>query len=290
MSSARVPLMSGLYPAALTIAGSDSGGGAGIQADLRTFQAFGVFGTSSLTAVTAQNPKAVTDIVAVPPATVARQIEAVLGAFAVRAIKTGMLFNADIISAVAKALHGYAAGLPLVVDPVMVATSGARLLREEAMTTLAAELLPLARVITPNLPEAEILLERRLTSRQDMRGAARELARRYDCFVIVKGGHLAATPGVDMVSDGRSEWELHAPTVATKSTHGTGCVLSAAIAAGLAGGQAVLEAMVAAKAFVHASLQCPVQVGPGLWAMGVPSVFSPRSVSCVQLADADREG
>ena len=260
-------------PVALSIAGSDSGGGAGIQADLRAFAFFKTFGTTAITAITAQNPRAVTDVHPVPPASVTNQIQAVFAAFSVGAVKTGMLFNAGIIEAVAAALAARPS-VPVVVDPVMVATSGARLLREDATKCLNERLLPLATVITPNIPEAEILAGRPLDSDRAVLTAAHELAQRFACTVMIKGGHHAAEPGTDLVSDGVSAWRLTAASVVAPSTHGTGCALSAGIAAGLAQGNEVLEAIVRAKAFVHGSLQNCVNVGPELWAMASPEKLS----------------
>lgn len=248
-------------PVALTIAGSDSGGGAGIQADLRAFATLGVFGTSVLTAVTAQNPRAVTDVQAVALRSVRRQLAAVLEAFAVGAAKTGMLFSPGLIRTVVAGLR-CAPRLPLVVDPVMVASSGARLLREDAIRTLREELLPRATLITPNLPEAEILVARSLRSPQAVQAAARELAAATGAGVLIKGGHDTASPAVDVFCDGARLWVLRAPPVQDPPTgHGTGCALSAAIAAGLACGCAPLEAIRRAKAYVLGLLRHPVTVG-----------------------------
>ncbi len=252
---------------ALTVAGSDSGGGAGIQADLRAFTAFGVFGTAALAAVTAQNPRGVTGIAAVPVETVRQQLSAVLEAFTVGAVKTGMLFSADIIRAVATEL-GARPGLPVVVDPVMIATSGAKLLHDDAVACLCADLLPRAFLVTPNLPETEALTGRSLRTPAEIRAAAMELAGRCGCRVLVKGGHGVLTPGEDILCDGAGFWTFRTPAVANPaSTHGTGCSLSAAIAANLALGRDLPDAVRHAKAYVYGALRNARPVGPGTFAM-----------------------
>ncbi len=254
---------------ALTIAGSDSGGGAGIQADLRAFGVFGVFGTSVVTAVTAQNPGGVRGVHAVDPANVRAQLDAVLDAFQVGGVKTGMLFSAEIIRAVAEGLRARNRRFPLVVDPVMVATSGSRLLRDDAAEALCRELLPLAAVITPNLPEAEVLCGREVRTPQTVADAARELAARFGAAVLIKGGHSAEAPGTDLFCDrdGRL-WRLRTPDIAAPaSAHGTGCSLSAAAAACLTKGMEPLEALRHAKAYVYGALRNGVRVGPDSFAM-----------------------
>lgn len=225
----------GSVPVALTIAGSDSGGGAGIQADLKTFEAFGVFGTSAITAVTAQNTRGVTAVAVLDPDLIAAQIRAVCEDLAPRAAKTGMLGNAAGVLAVADAIRR--TGLaPVVVDPVMVATSGDRLLEEDALEALREALLPLATLVTPNIPEAELLLGRTLRTVDALPEAARELAGLGPMAVLLKGGHLPGPEVVDVAWDGTEHREYRAPRIDTTSTHGTGCTLSAAIAAGLARG------------------------------------------------------
>ncbi len=267
-------------PVALSIAGSDSGGGAGIQADLRAFAAFGVFGTTAITAITAQNPHGVTGIQAVAAELVASQIEAVLAAFAVAAVKTGMLFDAGIIAAVADCLTARP-DLPLVVDPVMVATSGARLLHEDAVAALRQRLLPLGRLLTPNLPELELLTGRPVDSPAAARAAGLELARLTGTAVLVKGGHhQAATRAVDLlIADGKI-WRLSSPVVAAPTTHGTGCSLSAAIAACLARGADLPSAVVQAKAYVLGALRAAVAVGPASWAMIPPATLPVDDIVC----------
>jgi hydroxymethylpyrimidine/phosphomethylpyrimidine kinase len=245
---------------ALTIAGSDSGGGAGIQADLRTFAAHGLHGASAITAVTAQNTVAVLDYVALEPRMVVAQIEAVASDMAVAAVKTGMLANRAIVEAVAEAVARLR--LPhLVVDPVMVAKSGDRLL-DSAAEAAYGKLFPLAEVLTPNLAEAEALLARPVRTLEAMRQAARDLHARGARTVVVKGGHLDGDP-VDVFFDGRRMEELRAPRIDTRNTHGTGCTLSAAIAARLALGEEVLEAVRGAKAYLTEALRGAYTVGRG---------------------------
>ena len=272
----------GELPVALTIAGSDSGGGAGIQADLRTFRHLGAFGTCALTAVTAQNPKGVTDVHVVPPESVVKQVEAVFAEFWVGAVKTGMLFSSELIRAVAGALERHRS-VPLVVDPVMVATSGARLLREDAVESLCQALLPQASLITPNLPEAEILAGRRLSSRDERRDAAAQLSARFGCAVMLKGGHVVSDRAVDLFCDDGLCRQLASAAVRAPTTHGTGCSLSAAVAAGLARGQSPLEACRAAKAYVLGSLRCCRRVGRDAWAMEPPPGVDAGQVDCTPL-------
>lgn len=262
------------YPVAMTVAGSDSGGGAGIQADLRTFNAFGVFGCSAVTALTSQNPAEVRRIDGVPPEGVAAQIAAVLDKIEVRAVKTGMLFNADIVRAVAAELKKRQRKLPLVVDPVMVAGSGARLLEESAVRAVVEELLPLADYLTPNIPEAELLLGRRLAGEAAYLEAARECARRFGCRCYFKTGHAPPTgsSAADILAfpDGAA-YRVSTPRLEGDAAgHGTGCTLSAALAAGLALDFAWKTAVCCAKAFVYGSLAETVRIGSGLEAMYPP--------------------
>lgn len=246
---------------ALTIAGSDSGGGAGIQADLKTFHAFGVFGTSAVTAVTAQNTVGVQAVQALDPSLVRRQIESVRADLSPAAAKTGMLANEDIVRAVVAGLHGFEA--PLVVDPVMVATSGDRLLDPAAVAAILEKLLPLATLVTPNLPEAEILAGRTVRSEADMFAAARAILARGARAVLVKGGHLGGEEVVDLLCGGRGERVWRTPRIPTTETHGTGCTLSAAIAAGLASGLALEPAIERGLAFTHAAIAAAPGLGSG---------------------------
>ena len=247
-------------PTALTIAGSDSGGGAGIQADLKTFTALGVFGTTAITCITAQNPKAVTAIEAVSTKLVSAQIKAVADGFTVSATKTGMLFSAGIIRAVTRALDRTECG-PLTVDPVMISTSGARLLRQDAVEALFRELLPKATVITPNVDEAEILAGCRIRSLQDLTKAARMIARRFGTACVAKGGHLAGPDVIDILclDDDLTLYSL--PRVRVSNTHGTGCTFSAALTAALARGETLHDAVAIAKRYVADTLAGAVARG-----------------------------
>ncbi len=235
---------------ALTIAGSDSGGGAGIQADLKTFAARGVFGMSAITALTAQNSLGVQGVFEVPPEFVALQIESVVGDFGVDAVKTGMIPTASIIEAVAAEIRKHRLS-PLVVDPVMAAKSGDSLLRDDAREALVSMLLPLATVVTPNLPEAERLCGFAIGGIEGMREAARRIRAMGPRNVVVKGGHLRdPLESVDLLYDGERFVELSARRVETRNDHGTGCTFASAIAAELARGLAVADAVRAAKDYV----------------------------------------
>ncbi len=237
-------------PVALTIAGSDSGGGAGIQADLKTFAALGVHGTSAITCVTAQNPRRVTGIQAIRADMVRRQIEAVFDELPPAAAKTGMLFSAEAISVVA-GFFSHGKRPPLIVDPVMISTSGAILVRPAALRILQEQLLPHATLVTPNLDEVELLVGCKPRMVEDLREAAREIHRRFGCSALVKGGHLRSSKeATDVFYDGRKEILLRAPFVRGVSTHGTGCTYSAAIAAWLARGSDLPTAVKQAKRFV----------------------------------------
>lgn len=252
-----------MLPVALTIAGSDSGAGAGIQADLLTFAAQGVYGTTALTCVTAQNPDGVSAVHPCPSEAVSAQVRQVLAYYPVRAAKTGMLFDLPTIRAVVGALadHGR---IPLVVDPVMVASSGARLLREEAVGALRDELIPLATVVTPNLDEAEILLGRRPRETEIGRMAdAAELAGKLGTAVLLKGGHGASDDLVDLLVDagGRVLASRRARRVAGVDTHGSGCTLSAALAARLALGDSLPDAFATAHAYLQRALADPLAAG-----------------------------
>jgi len=243
-------------PIVLTIAGSDSGGGAGAQADLKTFAALGVHGTSAITCLTAQNPREVLAIQPASPSFLCAQLEALFAELPPAAAKTGMLYSAPLIRAVVEFL-GRRPRIPLVVDPVLIATSGARLLQPAAMRLLLRELLPLATVITPNLHEATLLRNPKpgtpllLRCPEDLRRAARALHERFGCAVLVKGGHLPrAREAADIFFDGHTELLLTAPFVPGVRTHGTGCTLSAAITAQLALGFPLPRAVARAKEFI----------------------------------------
>ena len=252
-------------PVALTVAGSDSSGGAGIQADLKTFAALGVFGTSAITALTAQNTRGVRGVLPVPPDFVVAQVDAVLDDLPVAAVKTGMLATAAIVQAVADLA---AAGrLPrLVVDPVMVASSGDRLLEPDAERSYVEELLPHATVLTPNLREAEVLLGGSIRTLAEQRDAARALAELGPASVVVKGGHAVADEpdeAVDVLWDGGSLHELRGPRIDTPNNHGTGCTFASAIAAALAAGDGVGEAVHSGKEFVTRAVR-----GGAAWQLG----------------------
>jgi hydroxymethylpyrimidine/phosphomethylpyrimidine kinase len=249
------------WPAALTIAGSDSGGGAGIQADLKTFAALGAFGTSAITAITAQNTHEVREALHLPPALVANQIRAVMDDIAPIAAKTGMLANRMIIQAVAEAIQEYP-DLHLVVDPVAFTSTGFPLLEADAMGTLRSELIPLASVITPNLREATALSGVEISGDDDMRRSAEVMLEQGAKAVFVKGGHRTDSAD-DFFVDGETEFWLRAGHIDTYHTHGTGCSLSAAIAAGLARGLSLREAIERGKAFVNAGLRHGYAVGGG---------------------------
>ena len=253
-------------PKAMTIAGSDSGAGAGIQADLKTFAALGVYGTSVLTAITAQNTLGVTAVHEVPVDVVAAQIEAVVSDIGADAVKTGMLSSQDIIETVARELAHFRVDR-LVVDPVMVAKSGDRLLREDAVDAMRRLLIPLATVVTPNIPEAETLAEMRIESPEDARRAAKKLVSMGARSAVVKGGHLKGAP-VDLFYDGRDFREFSGPRIETKNTHGTGCTFASAIAACLAKGMGVAEAVETAKEYVTGGLRNSLSIGGGHGPLG----------------------
>jgi hydroxymethylpyrimidine/phosphomethylpyrimidine kinase len=247
-------------PVALTIAGSDSGGGAGIQADLKTFAALGVHGTSAITAITAQNTIGVTDILELPVDLVRKQIAAVVEDIGVQAAKTGMLSSAAIVGVVADAVREYGLRL-LVVDPVMVAKGGARLLRGDAIEALRDQLIPLAAVVTPNLPEAEVLLGRHIASLDERKQAARDLVAMGASAAVVKGGH--AEDAIDVYFDGSRMVELRSERIDTVNTHGSGCVFSAAIAAWMARGADPLQAASEAKTFITRAIANSLEIGHG---------------------------
>jgi hydroxymethylpyrimidine/phosphomethylpyrimidine kinase len=243
-----------MTPIAVTIAGSDSGGGAGIQADLKTFSALGVYGASVITALTAQNTKGVTGIHDVPPAFITQQIDAVFSDLKVDATKIGMLSQAATIAAVAAGLDRHRAG-NIVLDPVMVATSGDRLIAPDAVDALRRLLIPRARIITPNLPEAAALLDTEIAEDENvMRHQARRLLGLGPQAVLIKGGHGASPESVDLLIDAKGDERLSVARVPTHNTHGTGCTLSSAIAAGLAKGMRLADAVRAAKSYITAAI------------------------------------
>jgi hydroxymethylpyrimidine/phosphomethylpyrimidine kinase len=244
------------YKRVLTIAGSDSGGGAGIQADLKAFSALGCYGMSAITAVTAQNTEGVRDIHPIPPAVLKTQIEAVLEDIGADAVKIGMLHSPEVIRTVAEALAPHPE-LPVVLDPVMVATSGDRLLQEEAIAVLKEVMIPRASVITPNIPEAEILLDRPLKKQEDLPDAAREMTGLGCPAVLLKAGHLKEEELIDYLYDSRKKGLLSLPSrrMDTPNTHGTGCTLSSALAACLAVGLSLPEAAKEAKTYLSRAIE-----------------------------------
>jgi hydroxymethylpyrimidine/phosphomethylpyrimidine kinase len=245
---------------ALTIAGSDSGGGAGIQADLKTFAALGVHGASAIACLTAQNPKRVLGIEACSPKMLRQQIEAVFEELNPRAVKTGMLFSAENVRVVAGFFKNR--GSPLVVDPILVSTSGAKLLEPAAMKIFTRKLLPLATLVTPNLSEAEILAAQKISSVEEMREVARKIHSQFGCAVLVKGGHLKnSREAADIFFDGETELLLTAPFVKGVRTHGTGCTYSAAICAALALGNDLPRSVEIGKQFVTAAISRSYKIG-----------------------------
>jgi hydroxymethylpyrimidine/phosphomethylpyrimidine kinase len=261
-SQSEVRAHSSRLPVALSIAGSDSGGGAGVQADLKVFTALGCFGTTAITCVTAQNPSEVSGVMPVSTDIISEQISAVCDGFGVAAAKTGMLFSGNIIMAVAEAISMQNIQ-NLVVDPVMVATSGSRLLKEEAVTAMIESILPLATVITPNLPEAEVICGRPLSSLAEVEKAAEETGRRFDTACVIKGGHSAESEdqSVDVLYHDGGIRHFSSSRISGVNTHGSGCSFSAAITAHLAHGCEIPEAVEKAKAFITGAISNPSQVG-----------------------------
>jgi hydroxymethylpyrimidine/phosphomethylpyrimidine kinase len=260
-----------ILPVALTIAGSDSGGGAGIQADLKTFAALGVHGASAITCLTAQNPKRVLGIEACSPKILRQQLEAVFEELNPRTVKIGMLFSAKNISVVTDFFQNSkfkTQNLKLIVDPVLISTSGAKLLQPNALKNFCEKLLPLATLVTPNLFEAEILSGQKISSIDQMRAAAKKIHSRFGCAVLVKGGHLKSkvqSPkskvATDIFFDGKNTIQLSAPFVKNVKTHGTGCAYSAAICAALAQGKNLFQAVQIGKRFITRAISESYKIG-----------------------------
>lgn len=249
-------------PIALTIAGSDSGGGAGIGADIRTFTAFGVHGVSVITAVTAQNPFEVRKICPIPADIIHEQLYAIWDCLRPSAIKIGMIWGRASIKAISEFLKARRERIPIVIDPVMVASSGAALIEEGGREILISELIPLSTVLTPNLDEVRSLIGWRPEEPEQMRKAAKEIYRLFGCAVVIKGGHLKdLTQMVDIFYNGKQEWLLKSPRINVKMTHGTGCAFSAAIAAGLARGLKLPDAIFKAKEWINKVIAGTVQCG-----------------------------
>jgi hydroxymethylpyrimidine/phosphomethylpyrimidine kinase len=238
-------------PVALTIAGSDCSCGAGAQADLKTFSAFGVYGLTAITCVVSEVPNRVEHVLAVKPEVLRSQIRILFESYPIAAVKTGMLYSRPLLRIVAEELADRLGMFHLVVDPVMVASSGDSLLKKDAVKAYKEELLPLADVITPNLDEAAVLLGRKITARRAMDDAAAELHAKYGAAVLLKGGHLRGSKAIDVLCERRGTREFVLPYLRGRETHGSGCTLSAAIAAGLARGRSLAASVEAAKKFLH---------------------------------------
>ncbi|NPD31433.1 bifunctional hydroxymethylpyrimidine kinase/phosphomethylpyrimidine kinase [Eggerthellaceae bacterium zg-1084] len=246
----------------LSIAGSDSSGGAGIQADIKTIEACGLFAQTAVCALTAQNTLGVNGVLDVPATFVAQQIDAVFSDIRPDAVKVGMLSSPEVVEVVASSIERWGP-IPLVVDPVMISTSGASLISSEAFEALCADLLPLATLITPNIPEAEALLGAGIATELSQERAAQQLARRFDCAVLVKGGHgLNDANDVLALPLGGARW-LRAPRIDNPNTHGTGCTLSSAIACGLAEGRTIAAAVREAKDYLSGALSAGLDLGKG---------------------------
>ena len=247
---------------ALTIAGSDSSGGAGIQADLKTMLANHVYGMSAITALTAQNTTGVTDIMEVTPEFLAEQLDSIFTDIRPDAVKTGMVSSSQLIEIIADKLREYEA-VNIVVDPVMVATSGAKLICDDAMETLKKKLLTLATVITPNIPEGEVLAGMKITSKEDMVTAAEKISNTYGCSVLLKGGHSLNDANDLLVEPGKEPVWFVGRRIANSNTHGTGCTLSSAIASNLAKGKSLEEAVKGAKNYISGALAAGLDLGKG---------------------------
>lgn len=247
---------------ALTIAGSDSSGGAGIQADLKTMLANHVYGMSAITALTAQNTTGVTDIMEVTPEFLAEQLDSIFTDIRPDAVKTGMVSSSQLIEIIADKLREYEA-VNIVVDPVMVATSGAKLICDDAMETLKKKLLTLATVITPNIPEGEVLAGMKITSKEDMVTAAEKISNTYGCSVLLKGGHSLNDANDLLVEPGKEPVWFKGRRIANTNTHGTGCTLSSAIASNLAKGKSLEEAVKCAKNYISGALAAGLDLGKG---------------------------
>ena len=247
---------------ALTIAGSDSSGGAGIQADLKTMLANHVYGMSAITALTAQNTTGVTDIMEVTPEFLAEQLDSIFTDIKPDAVKTGMVSSSQLIDIIADKLREYKA-VNIVVDPVMVATSGAKLICDDAMETLKKKLLTLATVITPNIPEGEVLAGMKITSKEDMVTAAEKISNTYGCSVLLKGGHSVNDANDLLVEQGKEPVWFMGRRIANTNTHGTGCTLSSAIASNLAKGKSLEEAVKGAKNYISGALAAGLDLGKG---------------------------
>ena len=271
-------------PVCLTVAGSDSGGGAGIQADLKTFSLYNVFGCSVITAVTAQNPTEVTSIHPLPTSSIVSQFKTVTRSLTVKSIKLGMLFSSDIIQSLTAEIDSLPRKLPLVVDPVMIASSGSTLTNPNCIQAYEKGIFARATLITPNIPEAELLSGQKIYNGSDMIAVGVELSKKYNTNILLKGGHLG---GEDMISDfvlsSSGNYEFKTPFVSAPTSHGTGCILSSAIAANLALGKNLFDSISEAKGFVFASLKNCKKIGTNLFALGLSKQNSASHVKFIQL-------
>lgn len=272
------------YPVALTIAGSDSGGGAGIQADIKTFSSLGVFGMSAITAITAQNTKGVRGIQSISPEILRGQIEAVQDDFQVDAIKIGMLHNRETIDLVADLLPAFG-GIPIILDPVMISTSGSKLLEDDAIRSIVERLFPMATLLTPNIPEAEFLSDLKIKNDKDIYVAAEILFGKGSPSLLIKGGHMEGDNMVDrLFISGEEPLVLTSPTVNTNNTHGTGCTLSSAIAAYMALGNSLRDAVRLAKSYMDGALAAGADVHIGEGHGPVNHFFSPSKLHKIALS------
>jgi hydroxymethylpyrimidine/phosphomethylpyrimidine kinase len=266
------------YIAVLTIAGSDSGGGAGIQADLKTFSALGCYGTSAITAVTVQNTLGVTEIYSIPAGIVQGQVRAVMDDIKTAAIKIGMVHSAELAMAIANVLKNYP-GIPVIFDPVMVSTSGHRLIENDTIATLQKELFPIAKLVTPNLDEAELLAAMKINTVGDMKEAASRMISAGCNAVLIKGGHIKGADLLDLYLDKNGfEKIFHSATIATPNTHGTGCTLSSAIASFIALGEEMVMAIEKAKKYVHQAILSGQHVKTGEGQGPLNHFFEPQQM------------
>jgi hydroxymethylpyrimidine/phosphomethylpyrimidine kinase len=266
------------YIAVLTIAGSDSGGGAGIQADLKTFSALGCYGTSAITAVTVQNTLGVTEIYSIPAGIVQGQVRAVMDDIKTAAIKIGMVHSAELAMAIADVLKNYP-GIPVIFDPVMVSTSGHRLIENDTIATLQKELFPIAKLVTPNLDEAELLAAMKINTVGDMKEAASRMISAGCNAVLIKGGHIKGADLLDLYLDKNGfEKIFHSATIATPNTHGTGCTLSSAIASFIALGEEMVMAIEKAKKYVHLAILSGQHVKTGEGQGPLNHFFEPQQM------------
>ena len=272
-----------MTPVALTIAGSDSSAGAGLQADLKTFSALGVYGLTVVTCVVAEVPGKVSRIEGIDPAMVRAQLELLLAKFPVAAIKTGLLFSAEVVEVVAAILEDRARKIPLVVDPVMIATSGDRLLQPAAVELYRTRLFPLATLVTPNMAEAAALTNLTVKNLEQMRLAGAQLEDKYGTPFLLKGGHLEGDRAIDLLFDAAATSEFSAPHVAGVSTHGTGCTYSAAITAGLAQGQPLAGAIERAKEFVSGTIS-----GYYAWGTSLGEIHALNHLGTQALSETNR--